>query len=375
METRGLSSIGTLNEVSSITDLDQFNRAVRIRESLIKRYLDDISTNKTDTYFIEEPVGLYASSKLFESESDKIRHIAILKWQLEWPIALMAYRMADLLNILSDNIYDLEKFSEDYAIYIEPRTNSEIGWQLVIGSQDNSTLEQLILDYSEWIPMPILLTSFYEMEKYGKCMIGGGLEGCVGGFVRSQFTGYPVTCSHVLSDKCQSVDHRLAFDCPDISLLDKSTLSTSGSQCFDYVDDRNGQHVRSTSTKKIKKMIRDGVLVHKNHPGLSKVKGRIDGIISTYSFVNAHQRITCDFPTLLIFPEKQRWFDSLLDRYSSFSKDGDSGSWVVDESRQCWVGMLVAGNTHHQMSLAIHSGALDLFLSGHGLKKRKYFTY
>jgi hypothetical protein len=181
-------------------------------------------------------------------------------------------------------------------------------------------------------------------EAFGRCSVGNdGLEGTVGGAIEKGGKVYGVTCRHVLSSRCGSIEwptppvrpvsKEFTYDCPDVAFIrldsgcfdepghSRSEIAIPGTQ-----SDLEEAVVRQTRLRKWpQRDTMDGVVVTAVASGFK---------LGKHFYRGPHFEMTPYFVSRfgISFPVFRR-----------FSKGGDSGSWILEQTSQKWFGMIVGG--------------------------------
>jgi hypothetical protein len=179
---------------------------------------------------------------------------------------------------------------------------------------------------------------------FGRCSLGGdGLEGTVGGAIEINGELFGVTCRHVLSSKCGSVvwpnpplrpvSKEFTQDSPDVAFI------RLGSGCFREPGHPRLEIAAPASQSDLEEAVSGRTRIRKRPQ-----HDNIDGVVVTaaasgfklgrYYYRGQHFHVTPYFVRRLgiTFPLSSR-----------FSKPGDSGSWVLEQTSRKWFGMIVGG--------------------------------
>jgi hypothetical protein len=203
-------------------------------------------------------------------------------------------------------------------------------------------------------------TSGSLAHPFGRCLNGqDGKDGVIGGLIGAP--GEPplgATCRHVLSSVCSSI----AWPNPPIRPLNREFTQESPDAAFINVDNPCFGRFEG----KVAKLAVEGRVLSQDAITLAARLGSrlrkspdsdaMDGCVvnseksgfwlGDYFYRGPHVEI--DLRSYYRF--WLRW--PLFFRYRGFSKDGHSGSWVVDTETRGWVGMIV-GITDRNVSVAI----------------------
>ena len=189
-----------------------------------------------------------------------------------------------------------------------------------------------------------------KIKKHGSCKSGVGLEGLVGGSIRSQNVEFSVTCSHVLSDTCQSkiFDWNPSIDeyAPDAALLNpRNPCFALGSKMMPCL---------TTSDSDVDAAIKNRSLMHKRNPACNGRKGFIRNRATCFSIDGTLHR----FPHLEIFPDITGVETLLPIPKQPFSKSGNSGAWIFGDNTENWYGMVMGGDEYFLSTFAVEAGPL-----------------
>jgi len=197
---------------------------------------------------------------------------------------------------------------------------------------------------------------------FGHCLKGtGGLEGVVGGICRqgrAPHEAFSLTCRHVISDGCASLQYPKPPDelpgSPDAVLISASThcfLSPLGADASDVHPARESDTRRFQLSR---------TPLRKQHPERPVAKGWLKYPVGATNHTGEFVR----FPHYSVRPVRYkigvlRW---PLSR-GWFAQERDSGSWVVEDSlSRIWLGVVVGGyDDDHDTLVADASALIDYF--------------
>lgn len=285
-------------------------------------------------------------------------HAVRLRWQIEKPERLLAERVVDVITLLSHSADPANRRSgEYYVVRLTPlpralrRRRSLFPWRVVIESDENSTILRDLRDalerdreLREWLGIGIdwRYGQPLRLYGYGHCQVGqGGFNGTVSGVVQSADDTLGVSCAHVLSSGCgsrfwpqKSPNGSYNTRRPDAALI------RIGSSCF-------GKNIAKPETlaflpdSRLESMAIDHTCVVRRSP-----RGSRDGIVRDLVSAFALGDVAYRGPHLAVIPRLSRRVVMLPLMNREFSRDGDSGSWVVDAAGKTWVGIVIGGSDY-----------------------------
>jgi hypothetical protein len=209
----------------------------------------------------------------------------------------------------------------------------------------------------------------------GKCSISSS-SGLIGGAIVSQDNSVlQITCKHVVSNQCSSVEGLSSQDKSyhDISVLhpEKSCPNDgNGVSCLLFAHpDSKMCKVRKMEVaadfEYFKSVFEQGLIVRKKHPNANKICGIVDcrgTMLTIGKYTYEDFLYVKPFSTFRL----THWIYKLFG--CPFSKPGHSGSWVFDDKGR-WIGMVVAGRGEN--SIVLPSWAILDYLADIGLDLSK----
>jgi hypothetical protein len=177
-------------------------------------------------------------------------------------------------------------------------------------------------------------------HSHGECTVGGGRPGTVAGsVVDGSGRVRRLTCAHVVSPSCLSTrPSPPPARRTGTTYMPDAVLLNGESACFPAED---LQPITPAASDQIDLLVSRNEMVRRTGGGRSgsgRLHARVDG------YPDSHGDGLCRFPSLIVDPRRRTllfWPSPFRGR--SFSKDGDSGSWVLAEDGDLWVGMVVSG--------------------------------
>jgi hypothetical protein len=349
-------------------------RAADERRNKIRTFLDRSEGGTSFSRFIELPedrdnenFGIRYSQ--LESISERVAQKIKLEWQLQNDAYLLAERLVDLLiyynSALSQSVRDpyyYLSFLRSNVPVIKLRRNyvkndKYFPWKIVISAPMDywGEVEHFLFRFRNWLPIKIELERSIYFVPHGFCSRAIHREGTVGGVLRNG-TGqvYPMTCTHVVADDCHCVhqkgEPKLYSEQPDATLLHAN--------CFINANNLN-RKLSVAHSQLVDHLILSRRPVKKVGNVISRKKGIIVGRIIDFPMEGTLFR----FPHLEIVPKLDIYFGFLTWPlfHSVFSKPGDSGSWVISEGSDLWVGMVVGGDKFFRKSCVAEAEPLLSF--------------
>ena len=331
----------------------------------VNRWEDNPSTRK-----------LFASEFLEASGDDReaprreldlpngIAQAVRLLWQMRAPEYLLTEKVVDAVvsTIRADDRDDTPS-SFDVTEYptikleraISP-ADDRFPWVAVIESGRASRYVEEISRQKGQFGIAIAIGAGRRVLPLGACTSGVGLQGSTGGMIRLGDDEFLATCAHVLSKTCMSIALRglstNSGEKPDAALLSQSN------PCFKAGSYRIS--CRPAAESEIEAHIMNSISVHKtganDHSRLGRVRNRAHG----FKMNGVYHR----FPHLEIIPELTQAGPVVLPLWDrAFSREGDSGSWVVSKTPGLWLGMVVGGDQFFLSTFAADAEPLLCYFS------------
>ncbi|MCC5902747.1 MAG: hypothetical protein JJT87_12585 [Halomonas sp.] len=299
--------------------------------------------------FLERPPEFtQIASRQFEDDGvTGAWHAARLRDELTDDRYLLAGRVIDAITCLQRTGQLSEKDSPS-SIRLEP-LESRFGqhkmfpWRVVIESAAHERICRLLEPLQRWFGVGVDFAKPMAIIPYGMCKGGGGAsEGVVGGTLTINNDEFYVTCLHVLSDMCGSQywpptgykSRQFTEMEPDAALLHTGgpcSLTREVRHSFDVIC------MKATDIKWAQK----GDVKFKKSTDTSRRRAKIDIADVRSFFMSGRDYIG---PHILLTPHfvKRFWvYWPLFPR--RFSRQGESGTWIVDEDSHEWLGMIVGG--------------------------------
>ena len=264
------------------------------------------------------------------------------------------YRLIDVLRqadkIIGKN-YSKVKLSSINALMVQKRGNL-FPYYVTIEGNDIDAFRDLLVPLTGWLGIGIVLSERYISTFYSSCMASGGESGRVGGQIVLD-TNKPilVTCSHVLGPACGEAEFMTRPQSsgttsePDIALLSPLYRCFSKPRRVTSVIPHKLSAVDFGKIKCIKTPSGNPTGVLYRPVGLVEISGR-----------------KYEFPHAEILSDVKIWFDLFIwpPWQRMFSKQGDSGSWVISSDEMKWLGIVVSGNRFTKVSdIVIASAAVE----------------
>jgi hypothetical protein len=237
-------------------------------------------------------------------------------------------------------------------------------WIISVGySGATEEVKQRILELRSWIGIgvefapPIRPIAFHDCANKPRCNISS--RGTVSGILRDPqepLKEYALTCDHVIPNTCVN----LVFPsvATDTSTLPDAVLLSPIRTCFPAAAIR--VPLPPVSTYDVEGIVLEGKLVQR----LGGKSGRTKGLIKYPRVEFPFRSGTSRFPACcaVLYRLKFFWFIPIPFRIS-FSKPGDSGSWVVTKigDEVSWVGMVQSGDGRD--TIVLHASALVAYFS------------
>ena len=318
------------------------------RREQIERFLQEFGGEKFLPYeFLERPeyYSEFAPRRFEGDIAVSAWHAARLRDELTDARYLLAGRVIDLVTYFFRKNY-LSEEDMPSSIRIEPiklgyRSREMYPWRIVIESSVPDLMYNLLEPLKGWIGVGVdfakpIATTAYRVCAEGNC----ASEGVVGGALKFEYDedSLFVTCRHVLCEKCP-YEYKPPTKYwysdftdmePDVALLrvggPYSLKSYSRVRCMNATDI---QWARKEDVK-FKKSI-----------DKSRCRAKIDIAEIRMFHMGGQDYIG---PHVLLTPHvvKRFWvYWPLFPR--RFSRRGESGTWVVEDESNDWLGMVIGG--------------------------------
>ena len=290
-------------------------------------------------------------------------HAISLRWQLGDERLLLLARASDAVEVLIENEARANDTPVEWmldrtqpVVTVQPlwrllrRARPELyPWRIVILTTDPAFFRERMQKLAKWLGIGVDIAKSGPVRPQASCSQGGGRTGTVSGAVRrSDGRVYGVTCAHVLGASCSCAAWAANSDAA-AAAADAALVSNGGcfgipveeGPSFEPADDGDSDRLIANETPVMR---------------LGGGGGNRNGVVyaPTDRFSNGGR--LCHFPSFIIRPRTWRygfvpW--PLVQR--AFSRDGDSGSWVVEPSSSRWVGMVVCGVGGHTIAHQAHA--------------------
>jgi hypothetical protein len=318
------------------------------RRTINKLLLED---SELQFEFIERPNSeinyLNYESEYLENPTERYGQMARLKWQLKSTGYLLLERLTDLIILFKSN----DKEAPNYPlITLEILKKSErkkggSRWKAVIESDNINYYIDRLKQYQSWIGIAVeaLEVSRFAITPTGKCQ-ASNKQGCIGGYIKVNGMEFGMTCAHVLAPDCGSVVYskgqnypfyhqRKIYHSPDAALISVNSpcFPAQGHYKVSLLPATVAVYITAADSKTVLNKI---PLTDWNKKGYISNPGSLMPMVNG----NAYR-----FPHMAIRLLQHRYFFGMLKWpiYSSFSKEGDSGSWITNANRDVWYGMLI----------------------------------
>jgi hypothetical protein len=330
--------------------------------------------------FIEMPPQLERVSKAYEDDAlDFDAQAELLRWQAQAPELLLLSRVGDavLAVLQARTLLERIAFAEvvdatNPVVSIRPLPRilrrlrpALFPWRVVVATTEPKRLCNELALLRGWSGIGVDVVAGKRVHALGACRPGGG-EGTVAGTLRdTRQRDLQLTCAHVVVRNCCSdvwrtnVQHLAngASDEPDAALLDPVT------SCFSFPV-ASAREVSCATHKQLEEIVQTERPVSRIGGSHGGPQGRVrqapdklqsPGAVIAPTGLGGLAR----FPMVTLTRHRRRF------RFNRrpFSREGDSGSWVVDGPQQLWIGMIVSGDP--DMSLALHADSLTRYLAKH----------
>jgi hypothetical protein len=289
------------------------------------------------------------------SPTDAVGQMVRLRWQHERPELLLLERVVDTAIGVVDRIVATGSRAPKGrpeilgAVSLEhrrdaKRKNDIFPWTVIVETDHPEIFRPEFERLRSWLPIEILFDRPGKIVRYGQCQSLGGRLGEVGGLLDVQSERFPMTCAHVLSDSCRSLV--VASDAEGEQQPDAALIQL-GQPCFDFSAQSAFSKTPATQ-EDFRECKREKRTVRYANTRRKDVRGFLQATVSEFPV----EGILYRFPHQTVVPKTRLIFGHWPWPPGSglFSEPGDSGSWVLIEKSQRWVGMLVAGDAFTRTS-------------------------
>jgi hypothetical protein len=304
------------------------------------------------------------SARQFTLESpEAIGQAVRLEWQLGSDEFLLADRVVDAVVRLrrtsrptfAEGSFVFDTDVEGYpSIKLLHETDQlaagRFPWSVLIETRFPQWYFERLSPIADWLGIGVRFAPASRAVLQGKCQIGSGMEGVVGGSLRGTSGEFGMTCAHVLSPECGSVV--CTYSPTDLGNHPDAALINASSPCFG-TRNPSRQCIAATEAEVRDTRIRKQLVIKGRS---SRKKGYITCPVFE---LESEGGTTFRFPHLQIVPLTI----PILGRFSAiferaFSYEGDSGTWVFNEETGRWLGMIVAGDPDQRLSYAVEATPL-----------------
>jgi hypothetical protein len=334
-----------------------------------RRFLDEFIGGEDPANFprfeiLERPPGIELSERPTGefSPTDAIGQMVRLRWQIEQPELLLLERVVDaaiaIVNRAVDQSSQVRRTELLGAIRLEPRKRKprdKFPWVVILETNHPEVFRSEFEILKNWLAIEILFDQPSEIFRYGQCQMLGGRLGEIGGLLEFSNQSFPMTCAHVLSHGCAS----LAIGTnPGQGQQPDAALIQSGTPCFHWQSQSASPKTPATRQDVERCMLRADTVRYANTRH-KRVRGYLYGTVSEFPVDGVLYR----FPHEMVVPITRLLFGFLPWplRSGFFSEPGDSGSWILTEKSDRWVGMVVGGDPFTRTSYIAEGGSLLKF--------------
>jgi hypothetical protein len=311
--------------------------------------------------FLEIPPQIQGieTRSLADTRSEAFGQMVRLKWQLAADELLLLERVVDAIIAIkrSKTPDSIDHSNEGLLVKVEflgksIRERDLFPWKITIETDKPWFYEETLRPLKDWLGIRVDLAPAHEIKLFGQCQIPPAMEGVVGGIVAGQ-REYGVTCSHVISPNCGSLelkgDPSAGGEQPDAALIHSVT------SCFDIEKKRrNKRAVRVAPNALIESCMINRTKVTTLNPG-SHSNGFILARVGCFAVSGVLYR----FPHMQILSKRLiLGFITVPFLYKYFSKPGDSGSWAGETDTESWIGMVVGGSVNPPLSYIAEAAPL-----------------
>jgi len=270
--------------------------------------------------------------------------LATFQWQVKDPLLLQLALVTDLCLLINRGKADQEPGASPpitavslrflspsrypYFPLLPDREAFGSPWCVVVKAREPARIIDLLRPELDRIGISLAVERPGRAARQtGRCLAAGGSDGQVGGYLEDgRLRG--MTCSHVLANNCQHRSYREAIAKvmgPDVALIEEGP-------CFGALAERRAVVPRAVFPQDLVQPFRVIMTPRK------RVRGELLEITAAAIY---HRRLH-DFPHLKVWLPRFTLFGIPLPRWPlTFSRPGDSGSWVVTEGGDGWIGMVV----------------------------------
>jgi hypothetical protein len=269
--------------------------------------------------------------------------------------------------IFSANWYDYTTWRDHWWLPFDSMMRSErFPWRVVIEVDGNAGVvmsEFKNRELLEWFGIGIDLAPSRDKPRPSFLCNQSGETGVIGGLINAHKQGtdgfdrlFGLTCAHVVTDKCNCVveigwDGKTANGGSDVHEPDAALVNVEMSSCVEEL--RKGlQRVRPSTGPS--DSARNNPTTELAPSERTRLLGYIFNPLWSYPMCGHYHRV----PSIDIKPFMYKnWYKAARYPFErTFSRPGDSGSWVVDKTdRSQWYGMIAANEPKFKSSYAIDS--------------------
>lgn len=360
------------------TSYEESSRRAEERRANLRAALADIGdAGYLRREFLEVPPEAGGVERRFldDTPTEAFGQMARLRWQLGSEELLLIERLVDAIVVFKRQDAALKQeqtktaSAEDYPLVkLEPldekaEANGLFPWKAVIETSDPEYFRKRLAPLQGWLGIGVDLAPRREINLTGRCTVGGGLEGVVGGMVEDH-EPFLVTCAHVLSSECGS---RVIVGNPYASVPDgiknepDAALIEASTPCFTELKGSRKRKFSCADEQIALRSVNSRAKVFKFSPRKKGPAGLIYNQVAMFPASNSGPAYR--FPHLEIRPDRTSYLFGILKYPISkyFSREGDSGSWVVEESLGIWFGIVIGRSDYGSSYVAEGRPLLDFF--------------
>ena len=297
--------------------------------------------------------------------------LARLRWQLQSTGLLLLERVVDVLETLVA-LPSGELKPGSVSVSLEPRSTYGVlpgippwrvvsasnhfpPWRVVVSAPNHLRLDEALAEHGRFFGIGVFRGRESAFKAFSRCAVGsGGLDGVVGGIVRSRVNPhkfYLATCLHVIADGCGSLaypPHVIWQGAPDAVLL-------TPTECFSHPEEHDTPVFPADEAATARFQLgRVALTLH--HPERRRRLGWLKYPVAAVAGPTGH---LIRFPHYSVQPFRYRiGFLKWPPLRPHFARPGDSGSWVIEKGSSTWLGMVVAGYDDHSDTLVADGRAL-----------------
>jgi len=360
------------------TSYDESTRRADERRVNLRAALADVGdAGYLRSEFLEIPPQIRGVERAFldNTPSEAFGQMARLRWQLGADELLLIERLVDAIVVLKRReaalrVNNTETVSaDDYPLVkLEPlgegaEAQGKFPWKAVIETSDPDYFRRTLTPLNEWLGIGVDLAPRQKIKLTGRCQVGDGMDGVVGGMVEDH-ESFAVTCAHVLSSQCGSkviAGNPYASAPAGVKNEPDAALISTTTPCFTELNGGRKRKFSCADDQIVLHSVNSRSKVFKFSPRKKEPAGFIHNQVALLPPSNGGSAYR--FPHLEIRPDRTTYFFGTipypLSKY--FSREGDSGSWVVEESLGIWFGMVVGGTEHGSSYAAEGRPLLDFF--------------